>query len=351
MLTNFGRLFLLFVLTAVTAAVFASDGGAPSVRLAVVAHADETHFTRAATEQLQKVAAQAGIDIAVEPAPLAGVSEAGWDLMLMPVRSLASRVPALEILELPFFYPSLDAVRANLDGALGQRLDAEATARGWKIVAFWDEGMHIISGIKRFDRVRNLKAREFLITRPDPVAERQFAYWSADARRIDPENREAVLRECLIANRAATLQEVVREQLFRVHLAMSLTNHRYEGWVVVAPHKRWQQFDQVRRHELSDVFRHTTAWQRRDAEAREADARNVLTRARMTLYEVDSTQRDAFRTALPDWADLLSDTLSETQKRELIGIASTGTAAFLTAATATQTPPDSQAHQPDQGGG
>ena len=71
----------------------------------------------------------------------------------------------------------------------------------------------------------------------------------------------------------------------------------------------------------------------------------------MTLHQVDSAQRDAFRAALPDWAELLSDTLSETKKRELIGIASAGTAAFLAAVMATQTPPDTQAHQPNQGGG
>ena len=349
--TSFQSLFLLmFVTAAVSAAVFASEGSAKPVRLAVVGHADETHFTKAAVAQLERVAAEKGIEVTVAPAPLAGTTEFAWDLMLMPVRSLANRVPALEILELPFFYPSLDAVRANLDGALGERLDAEANERGWKVVAFWDEGMHIFSGIKRFDRVRNLKAREFLITRPDPVAERQFAYWKADARRINPENREAVLRECLIANRAATLQEVVREQLYRVHLTMSLTNHRYEGWVVVAPRGRWLQFDASRRQGLAEVFKQTTVWQRRDVEAREAAAREKLRQSRMTLYDVDSTQREAFRAALPDWAELLSDSLSEEQKRELIAMASAGTAAFLSAATPTQASPDSQRHERDQGG-
>lgn len=335
---------------AASAAVFASERDGEPIRLAVVGPGDETHFTKAAIAELQQAAAKKNIQLVAEPAPRAGTPEVAWDLMLMPVRSLASQVQALEILELPFYYPSLDAVRANLDGALGEHLEAEAHNRGWKIVAFWDEGMHIFSGLKRFDRVRNLKAREFLITRPDPVAERQFAYWKADARRINPETREAVLRECLIANRAATLQEVMREQLYRVHLAMSLTNHRYEGWVVIAPLGRWMQFDEPRRQDLAEAFKQTTAWQRRDVEVREAAARDELRRSGMTLYDVDGSQREAFRAALPDWAELLSDELSEQQKRELIDMASTGTAAFIKAATSTKAPPDSQDNERDQGG-
>ncbi len=186
----------------------------------------------------------------------------------MPVRSLATAGACLGGLGAPLFYPSLAAVRANLDGTLGKYLDAEANARGWDIVAFWDEGMHNLSGLKSFDRVRNLKAREFLITRSDPVAERQFGYWKADVRRINPENRAAVLRECLIANRATTLQQIMREQLYRVHLAMSLTNHRYEGWVVIAPRERWEKLDTPLREELDEVLQTTTVWQRHDAERR-----------------------------------------------------------------------------------
>jgi TRAP-type C4-dicarboxylate transport system substrate-binding protein len=217
-------------------------------------------------------------------------------------------------------------VHRRLDGALGQSLAEEARKRGWEIVAFWDEGMHVFSGLKRYDLVRNLKAREFLITRPDPLAEKQFQYWRADARRIRPQDREAVLRECLTANRAATLQEVVREELYRVHLDVSLTNHRYEGWVVVAPAERWAHLDAETREKLRAVLRETTAWQRNDAREREAKALGELKRQGMAVYAVDAQEREAFREALPDYVELLPNELSPEKKRELIELASTGAA-------------------------
>ncbi len=351
------RLLGLFccVVAALATASAATGSGAELLRLAVAAPVDTSHLAWVASAHLQRAAREHGIEIAVEPASLTRSDDPLPELLVMPVRSLATQVPALQVLELPFFYPDLEAVHERLDGALGKYLADDARRHGWEVLAYWDEGMHIISGLKRFDRARNLKAREFLITRLDPVAEKQFPYWKASARRIDPQDRETVLSECLIASRSATLQQIVREQLNRVHLAMSLTNQRYEGWVLVAPAQAWLHIDAASREKLGAVVRETTVWQRNDAHQREAAALAELKKAGMAIYEVDADEREAFRRALPDWEALLADELGAQQKRELIRLASTGTAAVagpVTGAAAAETrrnpAPDAQARQGDQ---
>jgi TRAP-type C4-dicarboxylate transport system substrate-binding protein len=331
---------LLCVVAAVVVAAAAAAGslaGSPRFRVAVVAPDDPGHLAWAAASQLQRNAQVRGRGIAVESAALTGTGNPLPLLFVMPVRSLAVQVPALQVLELPFFYPSLNDVHNRLDGSLGAYLADAARKRGWEIVAYWDEGMHVFSGLKRYDRARNLKAREFLITRPDPVTEKQFRYWKADARRINPGDRDAVLRECLIASRAATLQEIVREELYRVHLAMSLTSHRYEGWVVVAPAERWAGLEPGTREKLGAALRETTDWQREDARQREVAALAELKRRGMTIYAVDADELEAFRRTLPDYAELLSDELTVDQKRELVDLASTGAAPVVRPAAPAQT--------------
>jgi TRAP-type C4-dicarboxylate transport system substrate-binding protein len=118
----------------------------------------------------------------------------------------------------------------------------------------------------------------------------------------------------------------VREQLYRVHLTISLTKHRYEGWVVVAPADRWSQFDNVTKEKLNTALAETTIWQREDAREREAAALAELKRRGMTVHAVDADEREAFRKPLPDFSELLPDELDAQQKRELIGLASTGAA-------------------------
>jgi C4-dicarboxylate-binding protein DctP len=345
------------VIAALASASAAIGSESEALRVAVVAPADSNHLAWAAAKRLQRVARERDIEVTVEPAALTGTGAPQPELFVMPVRSLATQVPALQVLELPFFYPTLEVVHARLDGTLGEYLADEARRHGWEIVAYWDEGMHIFSGLKRYDRARNLKAREFLLTRLDPVAEKQFQYWKASARRIDPDDRQTVLSECLIASRAATLQEIVREQLYRVHLAMSLTNLRYEGWVVVAPAERWAHLDDAIRRKLSAALRETTLWQRNDAQQREAAALVELKKAGMTIHEVDASEREAFRKALPDWVELLPDELDAQKKRELIERASAGATTVVgpasgAAATDTQRnpAPGAEARQGDQPG-
>lgn len=334
-------LSLLWLLTAAAAAVAADADRPPPLRIAVAAPADPEHFAWAPLAELERRAAGAGIPLTVEPAPPTSAQEATFDILVLPVRSLAGRVPSLQVLELPFLFPSLAGVRAAVDGTLGEQLAADAFARGWKILAFWDEGMHILSGLKRYDRVRSLKAREFLVTRPDPIAERQFQYWKADVRRITPESREAVLRECLIASRATTLHTVMLEQLYRVHLAMSLSNHRYEGWLVIAPRDRWSQVSPKIQYAITGLLSELTQWQRRDIDRREAENIGELKRAGMDVYEVDSAEREAFRSALPEWGSFVSDDLSRADALRLVEMALSG------AAVAVPAPPPS--HQATDG--
>ena len=317
---------IFWLIAAVVAATPAVSGPAP-VRLAVVAPADDAHFARAAARRLQQIAAEDELELVVETAAVAEDSGPVPDLFLMPVRSLAARVPELQVLELPFLFSSLEAVHQAVDGDLGAALARESRERGWEILAWWDEGMHVMSGLKRYDRVRNLKIREFLVTRPDPVAEKQFRYWRAHARRIDRQDRETVLRECLIASRAATLQQILREELYRVHLAVSLSNHRYEGWVVAVPDERRAGLDGETMRKLRVALDRTTAWQRADARQRQADALAELRRVGMTIYEVDAAEREAFRQPLPDLAELLPDTLATQARKALVALASSGAAA------------------------
>jgi TRAP-type C4-dicarboxylate transport system substrate-binding protein len=319
---------IFWFMAAVAPATAVSASGPDTLHLALVAPPDTGHFSHAAAGQLRQNAFENNLDLAVETASVTEAPGSLPDLFLMPVRSLATQVPELQVLELPFLFPSLKAVHSAVDGDLGALLARHARARGWEILAWWDEGMHIFSGLKRYDRVRNLKIREFLVVRPDPVAEKQFGYWRAYPRRIERQDRETVLRECLIASRAATPQQIVREELYRVHLAVSLSHHRYEGWVVVAPRDRWAGLDEQTRQKLQAALDRTRAWQRADARQREAAAVVELQQAGMAIYEVDDAEREAFRQPLPDLAELLPDTLNAQTRQALVTLASAGAAAI-----------------------
>jgi C4-dicarboxylate-binding protein DctP len=242
----------------------------------------------------------------------------------MPLHSLATRMPALEILELPFFYADIDAVHQAIDGGLGKLLRDQVRHQGWELLAFWDEGMHALSGNRRYDTAINLTGMEFILLRPDPIAEKLFKAFDAWTRPARPQTREQLLRECMIGSRSASLQQLWHERLDRVHLDLSLTAHRYEGWVVLAPVAAWNRHSEADRAALVEVLASMATWQRADARRREEEALHQLETSGMTLHRLTAEQRSGFLERLPAWEALLSDSLEQTPRQKLVATATTG---------------------------
>jgi TRAP-type C4-dicarboxylate transport system substrate-binding protein len=317
-------LFVSLVAAGASAPAVAVD--VPDFRLKVVAH-DASHLAWSAASRLADAAGKNALKIQLELASKPGEqasNAAAPDLLVMPLHSLATRMPALEILELPFFYADIDAVHQAIDGGLGKLLRDQVRHQGWELLAFWDEGMHALSGNRRYDTAINLTGMEFILLRPDPIAEKLFKAFDAWTRPARPQTREQLLRECMIGSRSASLQQLWHERLDRVHLDLSLTAHRYEGWVVLAPVAAWNKHSEADRAALVEVLASMATWQRADARRREEEALHQLETSGMTVHRLTAEQRSGFLERLPAWEALLSDSLEQTLRQKLVATATTG---------------------------
>jgi TRAP-type C4-dicarboxylate transport system substrate-binding protein len=293
-----------------------------AVRIDVVVP-DEVHHAWAIAGQLREFATAAEINMTVRIAPRE-VSTLAADFMLLPLRSLATQVPELQVLELPFFYAGLDGVHRALDGPLSAELQRVARARGWEILAILDEGMQVMSGPRRYDRARNFLGMEFILTRPDPMAEQLLSSLNANLRHIEPQDSEEVMRECAIASRATSLPQMQREKLFLVHQNLALTYHRYESWAIVAPATRWAKFDTRERSKLRHVFEQLASWQREQAAKRTDAILASFRKGGLLLHQVDDEERAAFQRTLPAPTELLPEALDGAMRAKLVRLASAG---------------------------
>ena len=320
---------LLLAAVAYTTAAFSSEN---NVRVDVVVP-DDKHHAWAIAEKLRELATTADINITTMIAPREGVEMAA-DFMLLPLRSLAPQVPELHILELPFFYADIDGVHRALDGPLAGSLQQAARSRGWEIVAYLDEGMHVMSGPRRYDRAGNFLGMEFILTRPDPIAEKLLIRLYANRRHIAPQDSEDVMRECAISSRATTLSQMQREKLYLVHQNLALTYHRYEGWLIVAPTTRWDALDERSRAKWLQVFDELVRWQREHNMQHEAAILARFSKDGLLLYEVNSEERAAFRRKLPVFKELLPAELDDITRSRLVRQASIGATAVTGTAAA-----------------
>ncbi len=246
------------------------------------------------------------------------------DILLMPLRSLATQIPELEVLELPFFYQDITEVHRVIDGQLGKNLRKKAHQSGWEILAFQDEGMQVMSGNRRYNDRINLTGMHFIETRPDPMAKKQFLALDAWTETATPESQQTLLEQCRVGSRSTSLQRLWIERLDRVHLALSLSRHRYEGFVLIVPSAHWKRLPEETRKQLKILAAQLTPWQRDEAKKAEDYALDKLKKAGMSIHPLNKKQRQAFKERLPLWHDLLSEKLSLDERKALISTATTG---------------------------
>lgn len=303
------------------ALVFSPARAAGTTVSLVVPVPGEDHPVWRGASRLESAARARGVMLEprrVEPEAAAPTLEGALALAVLPVHTLTRAVPALALLELAFAFRDLDALHRALDGALGEVLRREARGAGWEVLAFWDEGMQHLSGNRAYNHVFNLGGMEFLLLRPDPVAERHFLAFDAWTRRAAPASLQALHTECLVASREATLHELWGDRIDRVHLDLTLTGHRYAGWLVAAPADGWARLPETERGALVAALREVLADQRAVARKAEATALEGLVRGGMSVYRLDAEGRASFLARLPPMADRLPAGLAPETRAELL---------------------------------
>ena len=286
-----------------------------------VAAPEAGHITQVSARYLAGLDVPPGADLVLAGNPDGQADTPSARLHVLPQHALAHEVPELGVVQLPFFYPDLAAVQRALDGALGERLKEAAKARGWTILAFWDEGMQVMSGNFPYTDLRSLQGREFVLLRDDPIAEIELRALDVWSRRASPASLGALHKECLVASRSATLQQIQGERLERVHLDLTLTNHRYEGWVVAMRNEDWQSLRDEQRTALIGRLEKMRTWQRDRAADLEAAALRELVQAGMTAHPVSVETWQTYRARQPAWEDFLSKSLTLGSRRGLVLLA------------------------------
>jgi TRAP-type C4-dicarboxylate transport system substrate-binding protein len=291
----------------------------------VLASADQASLVWAAAEKW-KARLPANLTLETAPSTNAMPPRDDTDVAIVPVQLFAQSVPAASVLDLPFLFSGVTATHRALDSGLGQLLQQESARAGWHILGFWDKGMQSLSGNQPYNRLENLAGIEFAQLAPDTIEEKMLRAFDAWPRSVRPASLAQMSQECLVRSRAATLQELWQENLYRVHLNLTLTRHRYEGWIVAMPVERWNRLPHAERKRLQRDLTQTTSWEREESQRREADALKQLKNAGMEITSLSTAEREALGARLAPIENLLPDTLDASLKRRLIALA-TGTRA------------------------
>ena len=236
----------------------------------------------------------------------------------IPLAKLSNLAPALQMLDLPFLFDDLEAVKRFQRREKSRELLRSMAGQNIYGLAFWNNGMKQLSATRELRAPVDAKGLAFRI-QSSSVLEAQFAALGAQAKRIP-------FGESLKALQAGTVQgtenawsNMAAAGFDRAQPFITETNHGSLNYMLISSSSFWQSIPYATRSELEAIVEEVTAQVNEDAEALNRRGREQLLAAgQARLLSLSPAEREAWRSVMqPLWkqyeAEIGADVLRAAQ--------------------------------------
>jgi tripartite ATP-independent transporter DctP family solute receptor len=129
----------------------------PVVTLAIGHPSGTGHPYQASAEKMKELLVKANIHLEIYPAAqIAGGAKAvefvqtgTLDIAIENTMALSNFVPEIDVLNMPFLFNNREEAFRVLDGKIGKQLEAFCETKGFKILAWWENGFRHMSNSKK----------------------------------------------------------------------------------------------------------------------------------------------------------------------------------------------------------
>ena len=228
-------------------------------------------------------------------------------------------VREFEVFDLPFILPNKAALRKVTEGDLGKRLFKKLETKGIVGLAFWDNGFKVMSANKPLrtpDDFRGLKMR----IQSSKVLEAQMRALGAIPQVMAFSEVYQAMQTGVVDGSENTPSNMYTQKHHEVQKYITLSDHGYIGYAVIANKKFWDRLPADVRGQLEKAMAEATAYAN-DISQKENDEAlaEIRKSGKSELIELTPEQKAAWRKALePLYTEMASrvgkDTIEEFQK-------------------------------------
>ncbi len=214
-----------------------------------------------------------------------------------------ARVPALNIIELPYLFPDLDAAHAALDGELGRFLSAEVAAgTGFELLGFWDNGFRHFSNRLRPVRSPEDCAGLSVRLQPNRYHEAMIRGWGAVPVAVELSEGVRMITAGEVDAQENPLANLVAYGVDRVHPYVTMTAHLYGARGLFAHRPTLGALPADLRQLVGEAAGAAIACQREAAARGEGELRQRLAGQGAQFVDLTHEEQERFRLASePAW--------------------------------------------------
>ncbi|HKH33339.1 MAG TPA: TRAP transporter substrate-binding protein [Beijerinckiaceae bacterium] len=228
-------------------------------------------------------------------------------------------VREFEVFDLPFILPSKAALRKVTEGDLGKRLFKKLESKGIVGLAYWDNGFKVMSANKPLRTPNDFRGLKMRI-QSSKVLEAQMRALGAIPQVMAFSEVYQAMQTGVVDGSENTPSNMYTQKHHEVQKFITLSDHGYIGYAVIANKKFWDGLPADVRGQLEKAMAEATAYAN-DISQKENDEAlaEIRKSGKSELIELTPEQKAAWRKALePLYTDMASrvgkDTIEEFQK-------------------------------------
>ena len=207
-------------------------------------------------------------------------------------------VKEFEVFDLPYIFPDKAALHKVTEGPVGAKLMAKLEPKGFKGLAFWDNGFKIMSSNKPLIHVDDFKGQKFRI-QSSKVLDSQMRALGAIPQVMAFSEVYQGLQTGVVDGQENTPSNMYTQKMHEVQKYGTLSDHGVISYAVIVNKKFWDGLPADIRTELEGAMKQATAYNNQISEKENDDA----------LAQMKSSGKIEFHTQTPaerkEWMDKL----------------------------------------------
>jgi tripartite ATP-independent transporter DctP family solute receptor len=239
-------------------------------------------------------AAALGPDVQMQQALIGGAQE----MMVGSTATLVGITKEMALWDTPFLFNNAKEADAILDGPIGQKVMDKLRDKGLVGLVYWENGFRNMTNNKRpitkmedFDGIK-------LRVMQNPVYLDSFKRLGANAIPLPFSELFSALETKAVDGQENPYNTILSSKFFEVQKFLSVTNHVYSPWILLASRKWWDTLSKDEQKVLMDAARASREFERRDTREEAARALADLKAKGMQINELSAAESARMRDRL-----------------------------------------------------
>ena len=235
--------------------------------------------------------ANLGSDEQMQSALVGGAQE----MMVGSTAPLATMVKEFGVFDLPFLFNNEKEADAVLDGPFGTELLAKLEAKGLVGLVYWENGFRNVTNSKRpivkADDLQGIKLRVM----QNQIALGVFGALGANAVPMPFSELFTALETRTVDGQENPITTIQSSKFYEVQPYLSLTQHVYTPWVVLASKKWWDTLSADEQKLIRQAAADSRDFERKDSRADTQKAMDIVQKAGTKVNKVSDEELNRLR--------------------------------------------------------